>query len=1079
MKRRRALLILTSFLMSCAFCGEAVRSGLAQAQGTPASASAKGEQATASPLSEDELEILVARIALYPDELVALICGASLYPLQIVEAQRFLADYRKNSSLQPKESWDDSVISLLNYPEVVEMMGDDLEWTQGLADALANQQKDVLVAIQQLRDEAVANDVIRTDDKIVVTQENDNVVIKSADPQKIYVPQYQPQMLYEPGSAPVPIGYYPNPYPNYYYPTATFFSGVMTGAAWAAVVDWNDWGVWGGHWNGGDIDIDCDHCFNNRDFNGKVKLNDIDWRNVDRSRLNIDKSQFDRIDRSKIKNDLKSAGNNSLRNKATSIRDNRSANLAARAGSGSRDVRKEALQGLKSGNGNRNLSRPGTDKSALKRSASSKANVARWNGTAWSITTSPNPNADNVLNGVSCPSTTRCVAVGDSYNSVGFGATLIESWNGNSWSVSGSPNRPATFNSLKSVSCWTVGKCAAVGWSDTNAVTSSLAATSTGDAWALTTTPNPGQVSNDLLSTSCPGAHGCVVAGRLSDGAGERALSLTGATTADETPPSVTLSRPADGAYYVVGQPVAASYVCADDADGTGIASCTGSTASGAPIDTSNAGVRSYSAAATDYATNSTTTTASYTVVVPVSASLTAPPGGGSITTDPGAGPTPQTPVATTLTSVDAGALSIEQRAVSLTPPAGFNVLGVQIAIGAPPAAANAPITLTFDVDSAMLPAGTTINTMALLKNAALVPDCAGATTLPDGVDVCITGRGDAPSGGGDLRLSARPRPPDNGTSPSGPPGCRPSPSPRPPRPRPTAARRRSRCRSRFSRPSALPVTVNYATGDGTALAPSDYVATSGTLTFLPGQTAMTVPVSIVGDLIHEATESFTLALSSPTGATGTPVGTETIIDNDAVVPDDRTSPRSQRRRARTGVDRARRRRLARYRLRRAGISRIGVAIVTVAHGDLHATVHTGNHLDRSGPLERQPVHVHGHGPERQRHGSPGRNHRVHRRHLLRWIPARTSRRTGRNGRRRPGHGHLGSSPQRIHDGDLLHSRRHQERRRSSTHLGPGESDQLRPHRRDRRAKYRFRVEAVSLFGASAQSPPTAPVLPT
>ncbi len=232
------------------------------------------------------MEVLVARIALYPDELIAVITAASLYPLQIVEAARYLDQYAKDKNLKPKESWDGSVISLLNYPDVVKMMSDDLEWTQSLGDAIAYQQKDVLVAIQQLRDEAVAKGVIKTDDKMQVVEENDNVVIKSANPEVIYVPQYEPQMLYEPNYAWQPISYYPDPYPNYWYPGATFFAGAVTGAIWAAAVDWDDWGVWGGGWDGGDIDIDCNNCFNNRDFNGKVNFNDVDWKNVDRSKIN-------------------------------------------------------------------------------------------------------------------------------------------------------------------------------------------------------------------------------------------------------------------------------------------------------------------------------------------------------------------------------------------------------------------------------------------------------------------------------------------------------------------------------------------------------------------------------------------------------------------------------------------------------------------------------------------------------------------------------------------------------------------------------------------------------------------------
>ena len=111
-------------------------------------------------------------------------------------------------------------------------------------------------------------------------------------------------MLYEPNYAWEPISYYPDPYPNYWYPGATFFAGAVTGAIWAAAVDWDDWGVWGGDWDGGDIDIDCNNCFNNRDFNGKVNFNDVDWKNIDRSKINIDRDQLNKLDRNNIKNKI-------------------------------------------------------------------------------------------------------------------------------------------------------------------------------------------------------------------------------------------------------------------------------------------------------------------------------------------------------------------------------------------------------------------------------------------------------------------------------------------------------------------------------------------------------------------------------------------------------------------------------------------------------------------------------------------------------------------------------------------------------------------------------------------------------
>ena len=310
-----------------------------------APAQANADQPATTLLSDDELEVLVARIALYPDELVAAISAGSLFPLQIVEAQRFLEQKKKNSDLKPKSDWDGSVVSLLNYPDIIKMMSEDLDWTQSLADALANQQKDVLIAIQQLRDEAVEKNIIKTDDKVTVVTENDNIIIRPTDPEKIYIPQYPPEMLYEPGYASAPISYYPDYYDSYYYPGAAFFAATVTGLAWAAVVNWDDWGVWGGRWDG-DIDIDCNNCLNDRNFNGKLKLNDVDWSKVDRSKLSIGKDQLSKMDRSAIKSSLQADNRNQLRNKANDIQaSQRPGNRANSARAD--DIRKSTAQGLK------------------------------------------------------------------------------------------------------------------------------------------------------------------------------------------------------------------------------------------------------------------------------------------------------------------------------------------------------------------------------------------------------------------------------------------------------------------------------------------------------------------------------------------------------------------------------------------------------------------------------------------------------------------------------------------------------------------------------------------------------------
>ncbi|WP_239032001.1 DUF3300 domain-containing protein [Paroceanicella profunda] len=276
----------------------------ATAQDAPASsADAPAAEADDGALTEEEMEILVARIALYPDSLVAAIAAASLYPLQIVEAERFLDGAKAGDS--PDPDWDGSVISLLNTPEIVKMMSDDLEWTGQLGDAVSYQQQDVLVAIQQLRSQAVADGVIQTDQHTEVVQEGDTIIIQPTEVDQVYVPQYPPEMLYEPDYVRAPVAYYPQPYPNYYLPTATFFTGVITGLAWGAVVDWDDWGVRGGHWDS-DVDINCRNCFNN--INGKVNWRDVDWTKVDRDKISIDRDQFNGFDRDKIGDRLDNRG---------------------------------------------------------------------------------------------------------------------------------------------------------------------------------------------------------------------------------------------------------------------------------------------------------------------------------------------------------------------------------------------------------------------------------------------------------------------------------------------------------------------------------------------------------------------------------------------------------------------------------------------------------------------------------------------------------------------------------------------------------------------------------------------------
>jgi hypothetical protein len=192
------------------------------------------------PLSQAELQELVGPIALYPDDLLAIVLPASTYPLEIVQAARFLEDFERDNSLQPNDDWDDSVTALLNYPEVVELMNDDLDWTWQLGEAVVSQQAEVIAAVEAFRDRAYAAGNLKSDDRQVV-RDNDGVIeIDPASEEIIYVPYYEPERVVV--VQPRPVYYYhPRPYPVYYYPYPhgyNFYDNYFWGVTTAFSIGW-------------------------------------------------------------------------------------------------------------------------------------------------------------------------------------------------------------------------------------------------------------------------------------------------------------------------------------------------------------------------------------------------------------------------------------------------------------------------------------------------------------------------------------------------------------------------------------------------------------------------------------------------------------------------------------------------------------------------------------------------------------------------------------------------------------------------------------------------------------------------
>jgi len=185
-------------------------------------------------LAPAQLEELVGPVALYPDDLLAIVLPASTYPLEIVQAARFLDEVESDPSLKPDPEWDDSIVALLNYPEVLRMMNDDIDWTWRLGEAVVAQQADVISAVESFRNQAYAAGNLKSDEHQTVSVTDDIIEIDPVDDDVIYVPYYEPERVVVYSPQPV-YYYYPRAYPLYYYPypaghyfTLGYFWGVTT-----------------------------------------------------------------------------------------------------------------------------------------------------------------------------------------------------------------------------------------------------------------------------------------------------------------------------------------------------------------------------------------------------------------------------------------------------------------------------------------------------------------------------------------------------------------------------------------------------------------------------------------------------------------------------------------------------------------------------------------------------------------------------------------------------------------------------------------------------------------------------------
>ena len=247
----------------------------------------------------DQLDQLVAPIALYPDSIVAQIMMASTYPLEVVQAQRWLEQNKnlKDAELDSQgaaQGWDGSVVSLLHFPDVLKKMSDNLDWTQDLGDAVLAQQKDVMDAVQRMRKKAQEEGNLQTTEQQKVIVEQEVIRIEPAT-EVIYVPSYNPTVVY---GAPPPMPYYPwySYPPSYWYPPGYALGagliGFGLGVAWADAV-WGDC-----DWGHGDININRNTNINRNvnNINGKWQHNASHRQGV-RYKDNTTRQRYDQASR--------------------------------------------------------------------------------------------------------------------------------------------------------------------------------------------------------------------------------------------------------------------------------------------------------------------------------------------------------------------------------------------------------------------------------------------------------------------------------------------------------------------------------------------------------------------------------------------------------------------------------------------------------------------------------------------------------------------------------------------------------------------------------------------------------------
>ncbi|HTA44222.1 MAG TPA: DUF3300 domain-containing protein [Bryobacteraceae bacterium] len=267
----------------------------ARAQNPPPVSPVPGNPTPGQSLSPQQLDDIVAPIALYPDPLVGEVLAAATYPLEIVEAQQWVNDHPKwkPSKLMDeakKQNWDPSVQGLVAFPQALHLLSQDVTWTTALGNANLAQQNDVMQAIQRMRHQASSRGTLQSNPQETVTTQNQDgqsvIDIAPANPNVWYVPYYNPAFVWGP-----PVwGYYP----------PLLYPGVDVGFDWGPGIDlglyfggWGGWG-WGGwgwapNWYGGTILVNNSffHRYGFHHFHGGDAFGNHVWEHDPGHRLGV------------------------------------------------------------------------------------------------------------------------------------------------------------------------------------------------------------------------------------------------------------------------------------------------------------------------------------------------------------------------------------------------------------------------------------------------------------------------------------------------------------------------------------------------------------------------------------------------------------------------------------------------------------------------------------------------------------------------------------------------------------------------------------------------------------------------